>query len=171
MCRSKAVDYRFASGWACTELKEFGFSLSTLTGDSDRCSHCSQPLWGCSLASSALILEQSQCLTFAQRKTIPILRIFARSLRCLVAFPAFHSQWGAVVLTLPACSLDLCHLFSTAILIKLFQFQRGWLLACCQRWVRWLIQWGRSGLHLLALDFLILTLHKHHFFAFIYTQV
>lgn len=33
-------------------------------------------------------------------------------------------------LTLPARSLNLHHILSTGILIKLFQFQCGWLLAC-----------------------------------------
>lgn len=129
-----------------------------------------QPSWGRSLASAALILEQGQCLTLPRGKQFP-------------SWGSWQDTWGAWFHSLwslrmrchgahPVCPLiksqpHLQHWYS----IKFFQFQRGWLLACHQRWVRWLIPWGKSGLHFLALDFHILTLHKHHFFAFIYTQV
>lgn len=84
---------------------------------------------------------------FAQRRTIPILigiSLMVSENSLMVRCHGAH-----------AASLHLCHAFSTDILVKLLQFQCGWLLDCPQRCPqRWLIQSGRSGFHLLALGFL-----------------
>lgn len=115
----------------------------------------------------------------AQRKMLPILRNLAKISKvpyhflCVSVMMRWHSELGSCCLPVHYISAVSSVLIfwsrSSSVSVDCFLLVTKGAISRSQMWVRWLNWCCRSGLHLLALDFL--TLHKHYFFAFIYTQV
>lgn len=116
-------------------------------------------------------------VSFYPGETLPVSGILARYLRRLITPRAFQCQRDATrrvacaAHMLMKSQLRLQHQRSDQVLQTQARMPSWLSLKRSQKWVRWLNRCCGSGPQLPALDFLILTLHKHYFSAFIYTQV